>query len=136
MPTCWRLNNLAPNEKHLCGAWATTLQARIPDAYSPTCFWKTDASTSSLCNMRRPPLPAPYNYYYQRAGGATRRKHFGVWATSLQTADVALGEHESMIHTHLQGAQNRCRHIRPWHHAAPSSACYVHLSLSERCRRS
>ena len=55
-------------------------------------LWKTDASTSSPGNMRRHPLPAPYDYHYQRAGGDTRCQHFGVRATSLQTADLALGQ--------------------------------------------
>ena len=122
------------------GMYCTMLQGTCQVLCSPTCVWKAYASTSSLCNMRRPPLPAPYNYYYQMAGGATRRQQFGVWATSLQTADVAFGQQrakqESMIHTHLHALERRCKHILTGQHVAPSSACSVYLLLSESWWRS
>ena len=70
-----------------------------------------------------------------RLGNKTRRHHVGFCTTSLQTADVALGQpramQESLIHTHLHALENKCKHILPGQHAAPSSACSVRLSLSE-----
>ena len=55
--------------------------------------------------MLRPPLHATYIYHYQRDVGGTRCQHVGVWASTLQTADVVLGQqrakHRFLIHKHL-----------------------------------